>query len=145
MSLVLTYPGGKLLNLAVAATAGNVATNKSPGAGKRWVILYGRITIVCDGNAADRAVIFAKKNAAGTQLDPGAHNATNYTAGQTRTIAFDNSFIGDEKDNDLFSNSVVTFGGIVEGTDNLNITVSGGLAGDSYSGNMRVLELGITP
>ena len=29
--LALTFPGGKLLTVTFAATAGNVVTNKSPG------------------------------------------------------------------------------------------------------------------
>jgi len=142
--IALTFPGGKLHTLTIAATAGNVQTNLTPGVRKRWVILSGKITIVCNGNPSNRLVIIGKQTTAGIALDPAPFNDTAFTAGQTRSIAFDSMFPGGEwKDEDFNASSAVPFGGILEGTDRINIQISGGLAGDSYSGIIRVLELGL--
>jgi len=141
MSLALTFPGGKLLTITVAATAGNVVTNKTPGTRKRWVLLYGRITVVCDGNASDRRMDFLLTD--GTNiLDGGVRNNTAWTAGQTRSASF-NRWGGTGIDQSTNDHARYVWSGIIEGADQLRLSLNGGLAGDSYSGYIRVLELGL--
>ncbi len=142
IGFALTYPGGYLKTVTVSATAGNVVTDKSPGTGKRWVILYGQIQLVCDATIASRAIR--------TQLTDGSdilteiHQTTSITASQTRTL---NYAPGGYNSEDISAaNDYVTSLGtmaIIEGDDQLRITIGSGVAGDSYSGRFRVLEFGL--
>lgn len=144
MSLVLSFPGGKVLDVAIAATAGNVVTDKSPGALKRWLFLYAQITYVADGNASNRLI--KPEITDGTKVIWGAPTSAAITAGQTRIIRMAQNVNGPGIANP--SNVVADMGLgalIIEGDDEFRIRFTDGLAGDSYSGNIRVLELGITP
>ena len=149
MSLALTYPGGKLLSVTIAATAGNVTTNKTPGSGKRWKLLSGTITLVADGNAANRRIQLFVTDGTDVIGYLGQSDA-DITATQTSTIDiqpfstpvnWDLGRVGVT----LRSALVISGDQFLEGADQFRVSIAAGLAGDSYSGTLRVMELGITP
>ena len=139
-NMALTFPGGYLKTVTVAATNGDVNTNKSPGTGKRWKILYGSITLVCDATVANRVIR--------TQITDGTNVLTRYlyspniTASQTKYMNYNSAR---EVDGSFSSqNSIQDLGNpIIEGADQFRIIIDGGVAGDSYSGYIRVLEFGL--
>ena len=142
IGFALTYPGGYLKTITISATPGNEVSNKSPGTGKRWVILYGQIQLVCDATIASRAIR--------TQLTDGSnvlteiHQTPAITASQTRTLSYAPG--GYNSEDISAANDYVTSLGtmaIIEGDDQLRITIGSGVVGDSYLGRFRVLEFGL--
>jgi len=145
MTLVLSYPGGQLKTVTIAATAGNVVTGLSPGTRKRWKVLYGIFTLACDATVANRKVQFDVTDGTNRILYLG--ESPTFTASQTKT-----GIMAQREDSGTsFTVSDVIAAGelwipddlIIEGDDEFQITISNGLAGDSYSGFIRVLELGL--
>ena len=138
--MTLTFPGGTLKTITIAATAGNVVTNKTPGTGKRWVILYGRIVFVADGTAANR--ILTMRLTDGTNVLTQLPAMTTTTAGQTKSMSLNGARIDQglqALDNDHLT---INKNHVLEGADQIRIAVIDGQAGDSYSGFIRVLEFG---
>jgi len=137
-----TFPGGKLKTVTVSAAAGNVTTNKSPGAGKRWLLLYGILTLVNGIAVANRFITIYLTD--GTNiLTCFLRNNTAFTASQTGIIHYSNvvEHIGAssvEQANVALGNQI-----ILEGSDQLRIIIVNGQAGDSYSGFFRVLEIDV--
>jgi len=125
----------------IAATAGNVVTQKSPSANKVWKILYGVITLVTDATVANRYIEpiisngdsvhyteFLKSNA--ITASQTRNLMLNTGAVLTGAIAAANSFhvsLGDT----LIINENMAF----------EIEIAGGQAGDSYSGYIVVQEI----
>lgn len=148
MNLALTYPGGKLLDVIIAATAGNVVTNKSPGALKRWLVLYGVVSLTADGNAANRIITLRLTN--GTSVIHNIGFAAAITAGQTGALDIGRAI---ESQSGLYGATTGSLSGylgigdgyVIEGDDQIRVLIGAGLAGDSYEATFRVLELGITP
>lgn len=140
--LALVFQGGKRVNGAIPATAGNVAYAITPPAGKRWLFIRGHITLVCDANAGNRSIRAVVND--GTNTTEGIMVGSNVTANNTGYMSF-----GEVRQYDdiagLGSLSTMGYVGIdpilLEGDDELSIYISSGLAGDSFSGNYTVLEL----
>ncbi len=144
MALVLTSPGGNPRPLTISATPGNVVTNLTPGTMKRWVILYGEITLAAAAGGAARQIIPSVTD--GTDELTAFQRSANVAATETRTWNFNKSVGGQgagATSNGGVSNLPDDL--IIEGDDQFRLTVSNGAAGDSYEGFMRVMELGITP
>ena len=140
MSLVLAYPGGQLKTITIAATAGNVVMNKSPGAKKRWIVLLGAITIITDGTVANRKLRIS--------LTDGSNVLTNFPQSPdipASTTAIQNYNEARESEGSWGGvDTVCSLGSPILGdSDQLRLTLANGVAGDSYSGYFRVLELGI--
>lgn len=145
MTLALTFPGGKLRTITIPATAGNVVTNLTPGTRKRWIVLYGITKLDTDGTAADRYTRLEITD--GTNV---LHNLMLQNAVIANQLGYiflgpgeiaGSATLGAALGNVNTYFSVKAF--IIEGTDTLRITVGGGVVGDSYSGYIRVLELGL--
>lgn len=148
MSLVLSYPGGTLKTVTIAATAGNVVTNKAPGAGKRWIVLSGYVLLDTDVNAANRRIVLAITDGTNILQNLGFTNIV--TANQLGQVDFGGvGTLTGWSPGTLGSTNIDEYfeiqGLLIEGVDQVRITITAGLAGDSYSGFFRVLELGITP
>lgn len=131
-------PGGRLIRSAIPATAGNVAYDLSPGNEYRYMLLNIRITLVCDASVANRSIKFAILDSAGTtQYGMGVSSAA-ITANQTKTLVAD-QLSG-------FSTGVVIDGDwyfsipadrvLIEGSEKIRISITNGVAGDSYSGTI---------
>lgn len=137
---VFTFPAGKRVTKVIAATAGNVVTNLTPGPGKRWLVLRGRITVVPDGTVLDRYLDFAVTD--GTNVTEGLGSSPAIPATITHILSHgegrvtvgaalgDNSYIGHDPV-------------LVEGADQFRITLRSGVAGDSYSGYVVVMEIDV--
>lgn len=147
MTLALTYPGGELKTITIAATPGGTTTNKTPGARKRWIILYGKLYLDTDGTAANRRIVVNITDGTNIILNLGRSSA-DVTANQLSGLVF-GSFAGvpvnwEVGESGLDLRSVVPIDNlIIEGADEFRISIASGQAGDSYSGYIRVLELGL--
>lgn len=144
--VALEFPGGTVKVITIAATAGNVAVNESPGALKTWVLESIRLTVVCDATVVNRRFQISLQNVGGTVTYASVLNhADAITASQTIIVeGLLNTPSIDTKDSSAnFSLGIPRI--ILVGTERLNIALGGGVAGDSYSGTMRVRELGINP
>lgn len=140
-SLQFIFFGGKLVTKTIVATAGNVVTNLSPPDGRRWIVLFGRLTIVCDANAANRQFALALTD--GTNVLFNYPSSPVMTANETKSLGLisDHTTWGTftEKDKAILGIGKV----VIEKDDQLRITIDNGLAGDSYSGFVRVLEVNV--
>lgn len=148
MSLAtFSFQGGRRIRNVINATAGNVVTNLTPTAGKRWFVLFGNLTLVTNGTAGNRIVTLQATDGTVITLDIG-QNATAIIANLTRIVSF--AYWGSRD----ASHAMVTLEGvnamitiptnlILDGVDELRITIQGGLAGDSYFGYVVVLEMDI--
>lgn len=136
-----SFPGGRLRHVEIAATAGNVDKDLSPGANIRWLFLYGFITLVCDATAANRVINCTLEDGSSNALFP-LQKTGNITAGQTRTVAYSVGVLDGIADVVIANfNIAVPSLALVEGSDKLAFTVANGVAGDSYSGYITVLEV----
>lgn len=139
-----TFLGGRRIHKTIAATAGNVQTDLTPGAGKRWLVIGGHIRLVNDGNAANRQIMLKVMNALVDSRAIGATTAI--TAGQTRDLDFgegraaQTAALGNPSYGQFYLGIAPT---LVDGTDIFNVTILAGLAGDSYSGDITLLEIDI--
>jgi hypothetical protein len=143
--LALTYPGGNYKRIPIPATAGNVASDLvTPGLTKRYLIIEASIILVCDANAANRYIRMTKFNAtpvAITGLAVGTVLIANETGrleigpityirnAEAGTGGVTSDYVG------------YAYPPIVNETDFIRISIDGGLAGDSFSGYVDVLEL----
>ena len=141
--VALTEPHGELKTITIAATAGNVTTNKTPGTTKRWRVLYGRITLVNDATAANRNILPSVTD--GTNVLCTFLGSKNITAGQTSDMSISplHSLASSSGGGTVLQDG--THGDIpepliIEGSDQFRISINNGVAGDSYSGYIRVLE-----
>jgi len=143
MSINWTFQGGKRVIKTIAATAGDAVANLSPGTGKRWLVLRGRLTLVADANAANRYVNLRLTD--GTNVVEGIGQlSTAIVANETKILDF-----GEVR---FMSGAAIAYDSLgylgfnpilLEGADQFRIEIVGGLAGDSYSGYVVVLEIDI--
>jgi len=142
---VTTFQGGLARTLIVTATAGNVATSLSPGIGKRWLVLRGQVKLTCDATVANRIVSMYKTDTSSTY----AVNLwfSEAIVATVILIAIFAEFLYKSATGNLGASTGATmeyYGVqpfIVSGTDKLVINVGAGVAGDSYIGNIDVLEI----
>ena len=136
-----TFPGGRRVIKEIVATAGDVVVNLSPGAGKRWIVLFGRVTLVADGNAANRLITFTTTDGTNTTSDIG-YNSTAITASQTKSVTITSkSMTGQGAGLTDLAILGLPIPCILEGLDQLHIAIAAGVAGDSYTGWIVVLEM----
>lgn len=145
MSLQLIFLGGKYNLETIAATAGNIVTNLSPGPDKRWLVLYGTLVIDTDGTAANRSFLLQITD--GTNVIHTLCYGATITANQIGYLDMGPTRLQHGVVAGINLGNVNDYVGadpfIVEGNDQLRITVNNGVAGDSYSGYVLVLEITI--
>jgi len=133
--------GGTLQTETIGATAGNVVFNATPGASKRWVLLFGKIILVAHATAGNRAIRVQLTD--GTSVLVEYYQTPDITSGQTRVL----NLAGQGMDAGNLSgvNDYIQSIGyaVIEGADQFRIVVGGGIAADSYSGFLRVMEYSI--
>lgn len=142
MSMIRTFPGGRRVIETIVTTAGNVVTNLSPGAHVRWIVLWGKITLVADATAANRYFTYVLTDGTNVTFDlPYVSSAI--TAGQTKAMVLTNYWTKDGNMGTPNIHCLVALPNpcILEGNDQLRITITSGQAGDSYSGFVVVLEM----
>jgi len=133
---------GRIVNVAIAATAGNVVSDISPGrANRRWKVNRLWIQVVCDATVANRNIIVRQYlAAAGTVQGPSIVGATAVALGTTR-LAMGVEQLGSGATFEYEANVVLPQPIILDGFNSLNIRISGGVAGDSYTANANVEEM----
>lgn len=140
------FPGGQEKTLVISATAGNVITSLTPTVGLRWQILRGRVTLVCDGTVANR-------NIRCFLLDGIGGNITEEHGLSPAIIA---SATGRLQWGEIVTllpaagTPIITWPylstarpPILSGLDVMEISIGTGVAGDSYSGFIVVLEMAV--
>jgi len=145
MPFAWTFPGGKRITKTIAATAGNVVTNLSPGSGKRWLVLRGTISLDTDATAATRIPRLEVTD--GTNITEALTYGANVIAdkighlefGEIRLVHGVNPGKRVDDTNDYVGIEPI----LLEGSDQLRITIENGVAGDSYEGFVVVLEIDI--
>lgn len=139
-----TFPGGRKRTVTIAATAGNVTSNKSPGAGTRWIVLRGRITVTNDATVASRQIVIQITN--GTVVTEAVGFSAIIAASQTGDLDFGEAgavqglTLGQDGGFNI-TNYVQLTNVILDSADQLRILIQNGVAGDSYSGSIEVLEI----
>lgn len=143
MKQQFTFPGGRRRHVAVPDTAGNVQRTLTPGSGKRWKILGLRLKLVAVG-AANRQFEVRFTDGTNDTIDFPTH-ATAITAGQTKYVCwFPHAArgYGDALPTDVVA--ILTLPEwILEGADEITVDVLNGLAADTFSGTLLVLETGL--
>ena len=138
-SYTKTYSFGPIL--------GNVTHDMTAPSERHWQVMFGRVNVVADGNAADRTVFIDVRDSAGNVLWRSPENGTVITLGQTKAVDF------------TFGNGAAYSSGAAlrateiaviacpevhlhEG-DMVRVYCGAGLVGDAYSGAFRVRESSI--
>lgn len=140
--LAWIFQGGRRVTKIISSTAGNVNTLLSPGTGKRWLVLRGKITINTDATVANRYIHLRTTDGTNETEMIGRGNAVaasasqNLNFGEARNIQ--NATYGSGGDQYIGLQPV-----LLEGDDELKITVVSGQAGDNYSGYVVVLEVDV--
>ena len=140
------HPGGKRVQYTITATAGNVVTNISPATGKRWLGLRGILTLTTDATVANRTIVLQITD--GTNLIECVGYSAVIAASLVGSLSFGEVVHAGGKAAaiaGIFTDNINSYLGIrpilIEGADQLRITIINGKAGDSYSGYLVVLEL----
>lgn len=144
LSVVFTFPAGKLAKQTIPATAGDVETDLSPGSGKRWVILpMGRIVLTTDANAANRYIRLRITDGTNDICYLGFSAVA--VASKTANLELNSVIRVDDVTPDKGAGDVaasLSFDPIIiEGAMGLKIDIIAGVAGDSYEGFLYVLEM----
>jgi len=140
VSFAWTFPAGRRITKTISATAGNVVTNLSPGTGKRWLILRGRFYLTTDATTADRRIRLVITDGTNITERLGASHVISASSsgylsfGETNVV--DGGIYGD--DGYIGTNPI-----LLEGNDQLRITIDSGQAGDQYSGYVVLLEVDV--
>ena len=119
--------------------AGNANISISPGAYKKWKLMYGFIKIVCDATVANRTVKFRVADASNVILTNTMLSGA-VTASATLSVYVEGApsqymaTVTNES-----TGMVKEF--IVQGTDKFYISITNGVAGDVVTYNLRVIEL----
>jgi len=146
--LTQTYPPKEFWEVetvSIAATAGNVGNYISPGAGYRFIPLYGIVTLVCDGTAANRFVHCEPEETGGSQIGPHIISKVAITANQTKVVSFSREpmeLMGDAQGYDLSGDiTVLKLPEVIQGTDRFYIHINAGVAGDSWTAVFRCYKI----
>jgi len=143
--MTFTFQGGKRRHLIdITGIAGNVVTNLSPGAGKRWLVLQGSVDLVCNVTAGNRYLHLTVWDAAGNNITCFPRNTTAITAGQSAYFDFRDRVSGLGVSSAPGDCHIGIGTVILEGDDILRITINGGLAGDSYVYKITIFEVDVT-
>ena len=146
-AIIKIFQGGAVRRNTISATAGNVATNLTPAGGsfrsKRWKILRGTLTLTCDATVANRFLTLTVTD--GTNIVENLAYSALIIATQTYImnlgeIRYNVGMIPGGGGGSLAQGYLGVQGLYLEGSDQLRITVASGVAGDSYSGYLEVLE-----
>lgn len=134
--------GGYHYRKTIAATAGNVAATWSPAAGKRGYLLCGRITLVCDATVASRKIRLYHQITSGAVNKSAVMVGSAAAASETRVLAFTGSVVAGSGTFDADAYFGINPQSWSVGSDErFYIDILNGVAGDSYSGVLEILEL----
>lgn len=137
---MIWWEGSLKLN-TIAATAGNIATRLASNPYNKLMILSSNITLVCDATVANRYIQWNITDTSHTQTGNVGQTAA-ITASQTKSagIVNTNGYSSGATSN-LDWNIYVPIGIFLGAGEELAITIAGGVAGDSYTGYIRYIEM----
>lgn len=137
----MRWEDGEYITKTIASTNGNVATTLSPGTYRKWKVLYGRIKLICDATVANRQIVVAITDSGGNYLT-GYIRTGNITASATdyETLYPDYENVATGAVDDA-GHKIRSDNWVICGTDRLRITITAGVAGDQYSGYIKIVEL----
>ena len=128
----------KVNKVAIPATAGNVVFTHTVPAGHTQQLIFGHITLTTDATAADRRVVVGLYDEADNMLIDIHAGATTPASQASQHIEFmqgvyrETAFIAGTLQVPIPINFVAPAG------YKFKITVDGGVAGDSYIGNLMI-------
>lgn len=136
----MNWEEGQIKQPTYAATPGNVTKTLSPGAFKKWKVLYGIVVLTTDATVANRNPKIDIKDAGGNLLTANIQLTANVTASTTGYLTL---LPLSAVSGVTINQSYISFGGdlILNGTDTMIISIVNGVAGDSHIGRFRVIEL----
>lgn len=132
------FKGGRAKDIISEVTAGNVVLNISPGAGYRWLLLYGQITLICDATAVVRTIrprITTPLGGILAYLPMGANAAENTTNILSMHPTYEGVGIQAQINAHMGLGEI-----IINGTNRFTILINSGVAGDAYTVYLTVLE-----
>jgi len=136
----------KFRTVTIGATAGNVTTYLQPTTlttvSKRWLILRGRLTLTTDGTVVNRTINLTPFSTGLAQPMEFIGNSGVIPASTTKSLSFGegaNSVGGTLGSGDDYIGLHRPI--IIVNNNSLQIAIVNGVAGDSYSGYIEVLEL----
>ena len=133
----LTFPGGKIIDIEIASTAGNVQTSITPGSGKTYILQAVRIECNTDGTAVNRYPNCFLNNAAGSRIWS-SYYVGPVTASQSGiSVGFYTDTAPLLTANAIMDNfNVPVPRNLIKDDDDFRINM-GGQAGDDYDGVIR--------
>lgn len=135
--------GGYHYRWTVTATAGNSNKSWSPAAGKRGYLLDARLTLVADATVASRKIRIYKQVTTGPVTLGATIIGPATAAGETKVLGVDGWVVAYSlSPTDVDGSAMINPAQFSVGSDErLYIDVLNGVAGDSFSGIVRILEL----
>lgn len=124
--------------ITVPATAGNATYQLIAPTGYRYLVLRGNLILVCDGNAANRIIANAVTD--GTNLLRWFQKSGAVTAGQTRSLGYAQE-LKDLNMTDIDNFTLVIRDLYVDDSVRLEVSITDGVAGDSFSGFFLVFKI----
>jgi hypothetical protein len=136
---------GRLAVQTIAATAGDVETDLTPPASRKWIISSGKINLTNGAGVANRYIRLFKL-AVATVSEELFQNTTAITASQTGTLSFGELRLLSGVDiTNTNAGNLTAYAGIepivLEATETLRIGILGGVAADSYNGRIVLREI----
>ena len=142
MSIALTFPGGQVKDIEITATAGNDPFPITPGDYTTYILEYVRLSLTTDGTVANRLPYLQLENSSGDRVFT-SYWAGPTTAGVTYTTLFSSGFNAVGAGYGVFENFQAPIPQlIIKSDDVLSVVIYAGVAGDSYTGNIRVRAIG---
>jgi hypothetical protein len=137
-TVAYTLQKGRPMTWTIAATAGNVAINLTPGNGYQIEILYGRLQLVTDITVANRTLVVNVQNATGGILTEYGWSA-GIPASTTLVVDFNNLLPNNTGwttpiESCTFNDRIRLYDG-----DRIVITIGNGVVGDAYQGFFKYL------
>lgn len=135
-----SFPAG-VIKVKTASGAGNAVVSISPGAGKRWRVLFGEAKYVADATVASRQMILKTDDGTTTNFDFGTHT-TAIAASETKYVGISSRPASKSITETYIGEWAIPPLLVLEGSDRLLLAAAtNGQAGDTQSLRVVVLEM----
>lgn len=133
-------PMGQARNIT-GSGAGNATTYATPPTGKRWLVLYGQIKVVCDATVASRTATLEIVDSSNNTITKFSYPTTASTASQTHNFYLMPSTHNQNCSTNGNGQIGLGSGFYLCGGDKLKIAITSGVAGDAMTYSFRVIEM----
>lgn len=130
---------GDIVTFSGTNVAGNVESTKTPTKNRKLKVLYGMVKLTTNATVGNRNIIFYIKTSGGTVISY-MWASSNVAASQTDYTTYILpicGYNGGSIQNGPYNNGDM----IITGTDKFTIYINSGLAGDSYTFIIKMVEL----